>query len=124
MAPVPNCAYAALWLDIVDRRSNLPSRLAQAETQIDMTTWPAPVIRLYLGQITPEAVLAAAENPDADTRKRQVCEANFFIGELALQRDAKDEAVRRFRLAAADCGKNINWSTLIHHELEVLGVQP
>jgi len=89
-----------------------------------MTTWPAPVIRLYLGQITPEAVLAAAENPDADIRTRQVCEASFFIGELALQRDAKDEALRRFRLAAVDCGKNINWSTLIHHELEVLGVQP
>src|ERR1700687_2511168 len=84
----PKDAYAALWLDIVDRRSSLPSGLAQATTQIDMTKWPAPVIRLYLGQIRPEAVLAAADDPDTSIKKRQACEANFFIGELALQRGA------------------------------------
>src|SRR5207302_1707573 len=65
----PQHAYAALWRDIVDRRSNLPSRLVQSMTQIDMTKWPAPVISLYLGKITPEAVLAAADDPDASTKR-------------------------------------------------------
>jgi hypothetical protein len=35
--------------------------------RIDMTKWPAPVIRLYLGQMTPDSVLAAADSPDAQT---------------------------------------------------------
>jgi len=120
----PNHAYAALWRDIVARRSNLPSRLAQAMTQIDMTKWPAPVIRLYLGQMTPESVLAAADDPDANTKKVQICEANFFIGELALQRGSNDEAVRLFRLAAADCGKNTYVSAHANAELRMLGAQP
>ena len=101
----PKYAYAALWVDIVSKRSNLPSRLADAAKQIDMTKWPAPVIRLYLGQLTLEAVLAAADDPDAKTKKGQVCEANFFGGELALQRGQKDEARRLLGLAAGDCPK-------------------
>jgi lipoprotein NlpI len=99
----PSTPYYALWLDIVEKRSGLASRLPQAVSQIDMTKWPAPVIRLFLGQITPAAVLAAADDPDAETRKGQVCEANFYSGELALQHGSKDEAERLFRLAATDC---------------------
>jgi hypothetical protein len=57
--------------------------LSQAISQIDMTAWPAPVIRLFLGQMTPTAVLAAAADPDAGKKKGQVCEANFYSGELA-----------------------------------------
>ncbi len=86
--------------------------------QIDMTEWPAPIIRLYLGQMTPESVLAAADDPDANTKKRQVCDANFFIGELALQRGAKDDAVRLFRLAAAGCEKTGGVANI---ELKALG---
>ena len=37
--------------------------------QIDMSKWPAPLIRLYLGELTQEAVLAAADDPDAARRK-------------------------------------------------------
>jgi lipoprotein NlpI len=101
----PKYAYAALWVDIVSQRSNLPSRLADAAKQIDMTKWPAPVIRLYLSQSTLAAVLAAADNPDANIKKGQVCEANFFGGEFALQRGRKDEARRLLDLAAEDCPK-------------------
>ena len=43
----PKYAYAALWLHIVDTRNNLPSQLAEAAKQIDMTKWPAPVIRPF-----------------------------------------------------------------------------
>lgn len=120
----PKDAYIALWLEITNRRSSLPSRLAEATTRIDMTKWPAPLIRLYLGQITPEAVLAAADDPDIGAKERQACEANFFIGEFALERSAKDEAVHQLRLAAADCAKNINWLALINDELKTLGAQP
>ena len=103
-------AYTALWLDIIGRRSNVPSRLSQAISTIDMTKWPAPVIRMFLGQMTPAAVLAAADDPDATKKKGQVCEAKFYSGELALRQGAKDEATRLFRLAASDCPKDfIEW---------------
>jgi lipoprotein NlpI len=119
----PKHAYTALWLDIVGQRSNLPSRLSQLISTIDMTKWPAPVIRLYLGQMTPEAVLAAAaDHADAATKKGQVCEANFYSGQLALQKGAKEDATRLFRLAAADCPKGfIEWSAA-KAELKALGV--
>jgi lipoprotein NlpI len=99
----PKDAYIALWLDFVGKRNNLPSRLPQAITQLDMTKWPAPIIRLYLGEMNPAAVLAAATDPVPETNKRLICDANFYTGELALQQDRKDEAVRLFKLVASDC---------------------
>jgi lipoprotein NlpI len=78
-------AYAALWLDIANNRNKLPSQLAGATTQLDMTMWPAPIVRLYLGQLTVEAVFAAADDPSAYTRNSRFCEANFYIGELELR---------------------------------------
>ncbi len=117
----PKYAYTALWLDIANRRSNLPSRLPEAMKQIDMTQWPAPLIRLYLGQLTPEAVLAAADGPDPTTNKGRNCEANFYGGELSLQRGAKDEAARLFRLAAADCPKSFIESDDANAQLKALG---
>jgi hypothetical protein len=41
-----------------------------------MNNWPAPIIRLYLGQLTMEAVLAAADDPDASIKKGHVCEVS------------------------------------------------
>ena len=120
----PKNAYWALWLDIVGKRNNLPSRLDEATKQIDMTKWPAPVLRFFLGRLTPEAVLAAADNPNPQTKRGQVCEANFFTAQLALQRGAKDEAARLFRLASADCPKSFIEEFAANAELRSLGLQP
>ena len=121
----PKDAYAALWLDIVNKRSNLPSRLAETAAQINMTEWPAPVIRLYLGQMTPEAVLAAADNPNAETKNGRICEANFYTGEMDLQQGKKDDATRLFRrAAAADCPKSFIEYEGAVAELKALGVKP
>ena len=120
----PKDAYYALWVDIVNKRSSLPSKLAQAMTQIDMTKWPAPVIRLYLGQLTSAAVLAGADDSDADVKQRRLCDANFFIGELALQQGSKDEASRLFRLAATGCSKDRTSGDGANAELKALGIAP
>jgi lipoprotein NlpI len=96
----PKDAYGALWVDIVGQRNDVPIRLARAISNIDMTLRPAPVIRRFLGQMTPAAVLAASDDPDAVKKSGQVCEANFYGGELALRRGAKDEATPLFRRAA------------------------
>jgi lipoprotein NlpI len=123
-AHAPENAYLALWVDIVSRRNNLPSRLAQTSSQIDMTAWPAPVVRLFMGQMTPAAVLAAADDPDATKKKGQVCEANFYSGELSLTKGLKDEATRLFRLAASDCPHGFNEWDAAKAELKALGVVP
>jgi lipoprotein NlpI len=115
-------AYIALWVDIIRQRNNLPSRLSEGISKIDMTTWPAPVIRMFLGQMTPTALLAAVDDPDANKKKGQACEANFYSGEMALRMGAKDEAARLFRLAARDCPKNFFEWPAANAELKALGV--
>ena len=117
----PEYAYYALWMDIIDKRGHGAGRLPQAISHINMTKWPAPVIRLFLGQTTPAAVLAAADDADANTKRGQVCEANFYSGELALQQGAKEEATRLFRLAAADCPRGFAEGPAAVSELEALG---
>jgi lipoprotein NlpI len=99
----PQYAYYALWIDIIDKRRNEAGSLALAAARFDVTKWPAPVVRLFLGEATPDAVIAAAADPDPVTRRGQLCEANFYAGEFALQRGATPEAARLFRLAAAGC---------------------
>jgi lipoprotein NlpI len=117
----PTDPYGALWVDIVGQRNNLPSRLSEAISNIDMTAWPAPIIRLFLGQNTPAAVLAAAADPDPAKQAGQVCEADFFSGEWSLRNGAKDEARRLFLLAARVCPKNvIQWGAALE-ELKSLG---
>lgn len=89
--------------------------------QIDMSKWPAPLIRLYLGELTPDAVLAAADDPDATAKKGRVCEANFYGGELVLQRGAKEEARRLLQLAAADCPRSFIEYDDANAQLKALG---
>jgi lipoprotein NlpI len=114
----------ALWADIVGQRNKLPSRLAQTSSGIDMTVWPAPVIKLFLNQMTPAAVLAAADDPDATRKMGQICEANFYSGELSLTKGLKDEATRLFRLAASDCPHGFNEWDAANAELKALGAVP
>jgi lipoprotein NlpI len=116
----PEYPYYALWIHILDKRANAASRLPQAIAHINMTKWPAPVIRLFLGESTPAAVLAAADDPDAKTKRGQVCEANFYLGELALQQGTREDAARLFRLAAADCPREFVEGHSAASELEAL----
>jgi hypothetical protein len=114
---------AALWVDVVGQRNNLPSRLTQSSSQIDMTKWPAPIIGLFVGQMTAAAVLAAADDLDAATKKEKVCEANFYTGELSLSKGSKEEAIRLFDFAANDCPRaSLQWYAS-KEELRALGVK-
>jgi tetratricopeptide (TPR) repeat protein len=117
----PKSAYYALWVDIVGQRNNVPSRLSQAVSKLDMTAWPAPLIRLFLGQMTPAAALAAADDPDVTRKRSMVCDVGFYGGELALRAGAKDDAAGLFRLAVANCQHNfVEWFAA-SAELKALG---
>lgn len=77
-----------------------------------------------MGQLTLDAVLAAADDPDASKKSTQVCEANFYSGELALQKDKKDEATRLFRLVTRNCPKSFIVYDGADNELKALGASP
>lgn len=97
-------AFAALWLEIARLRAGTPDEheFAQLAKKLDVEGWPSPIINLYLGKTTPDAVLAAAENADgrssspgflhfqndtapsaskAASLRRRRCDATFFVGE-------------------------------------------
>jgi tetratricopeptide (TPR) repeat protein len=120
----PRSAYVALWIDILARRRNQPSELAARAAQLDMSRWPAPIVRLYLGRATQSEVLTAAADAAGSIKTEQLCTAYFFGGELALAQGAKDEAARLFRLAVADCAKDAVPGADAASELKTLGAAP
>ena len=119
----PGSAYAALWIDILDRRNNLPSQLAAHTAQLDMSRWPAPLVRLFLGRATQDDVLTAA-NENEKTKTEQLCTAYFFGGQLAITQGAKDDAARLFRLSVENCAKGSVPRVDAINELKTLGVTP
>jgi lipoprotein NlpI len=114
----PKDAYAAIWLDLAAARTNTPSRLAEAAKQLDMTAWPAPVVRQFLGEMNAAQTVAAADS-DPQTKLGQTCEANFYGGEFALMKKKKQEALPLLRLAAHDCPRAFIESTAAIAELIV-----
>lgn len=113
----PKDAYAALWRDLAERRNNAPSHLAEAAKQLDMTVWPAPVIRHFLDELNAEQTFGAAFDTDPKTKLAQTCEANFYSGEFALLKKNKKEAQRLLKLAADDCPRSFVESTAAIAEL-------
>jgi lipoprotein NlpI len=107
----PTDAYTALWRDLAERRNNSPTHLAEAAKKLDMTVWPAPVIRHFLGQSNIEQTYGAAFDTDPKTKAAQTCEANFYSGELALLTRNRTEAQRLLKLAADQCPPSFIEST-------------
>jgi hypothetical protein len=70
-------------------------------TCLDMTKWPAPVVRLYIGELTPAAVFAGANRAGDKLKRGQICEANG--GEFTLWQGMRVEATRLLQLAVANC---------------------
>ena len=100
----PKDAYTALWLDLTERRNGVPSSLAETSKQLDMTAWPAPIIRQFRGELTAAQTIAAAADQDPKKQAERTCEANFYSGEFALlNKKSKPEATRLLKLAAKDC---------------------
>jgi len=120
----PTNAYAVIWHDIVERRAKRPGTFDKMVKRVDMKAWPAPVVKLWQGELTPEALLTEADNPNATTKQAQVCEANFYGGELALLKDARDEATKLFQAAARDCPAPFLERMAANAELKALGVSP
>ncbi len=86
-----------------------------------MTKWPAPIIRLYLGQMESDAVLGAADDSTASVKIGHVCEANFYTGELALMQGRTHDASQLFETAVTHCPTDYDERFAAGAELKALG---
>ncbi|MEJ0077415.1 MAG: tetratricopeptide repeat protein [Alphaproteobacteria bacterium] len=114
-------AYAVLWLDIAERRAKQKGVLARGTRGLDMKAWPAPVIRLFAGEMKQDAVLAAANDADVALKPAHTCEANFYGGQYALIEGQRDDAVKLFEAAAKDCPHGFLEGIAATAELKGLG---
>lgn len=95
----PTDAYAAIWLYLAQARSaeNGNPQLRSHSAGLRLVDWPGPVVELYLGKISPEAVITSTPSGSVP----RLCEANFYLGERAVLLGNKREAARLFRAAIA-----------------------
>lgn len=99
----PKRVVTALWLYVVERRNHAPTELAQTAREFEGEAWPAPVVRLFLGEASPADTLKIAETTGPINKSTQICEANFYVAEYHLATGAKNEALRLLRLAHKNC---------------------
>ena len=117
----PADQYAVLWLDIATRRNNQPSHIAQTAKALNMSAWPAPIVFLFAGQMTPHDVAVAAQNIDPLVTQTRNCDAYFYIGELVLLKGDKDQATDLFRRALKECPKAVDEYSASVAELKAMG---
>ncbi|CAN0486355.1 unnamed protein product, partial [Phaeothamnion confervicola] len=98
--------YAALRRYLAEGRitgqlSNEDAALKAAAAKLEPEVWPRPLLELFLGIGTPDALLAGVNQVPAKQRPPVLCEANYYLGERALIAGDKESA-RKFFQAAAD----------------------
>ena len=79
------------------------------------------VIHYFLGEIDEKSTYAAADHADARKRIEQVCEADFYLAEAKLLKNATDEAISLLRAAEKNCPDSFYESLGATVELRRLG---
>lgn len=107
--------YMSLWLHMARLRAGAadPADLRKRLGDMDLRVWPGPILRHYLGEVSPEAAVTAAESaPEGVARSERLCEAYFYIAELeiAAGRIEAGEAMLR-KAAATDATWLVEWNT-------------
>ena len=64
--------------------------------------WPGPLLRLFLGTMTPDEVRAAAQAPGRDARHR-ACAVDFYLAAYFDEKRLPDDARRLLQAAAEGC---------------------
>jgi len=97
--------YTALWIFLARKRADIPGEktLAQEAGTSGAGEWPSPIVALYLGSTTPEAVQKAAVHQDATRHRDQRCEASFYIAQWHVLRGNRDAAATLLRDAVSIC---------------------
>jgi tetratricopeptide (TPR) repeat protein len=98
---------AALDLHVAMKRQGHDDAqlLAPVAAAADLSKWPGPVLKLDMGQLTADEVMAAAASASANNQKWQICEANYFIAEDALFHHQRTTALAHLKAARDGCPK-------------------
>jgi lipoprotein NlpI len=75
--------------------------LATGTRQLNRTRWPGPLVALYLGELTPQALIEATRDADVRSQREKQCEAYFHAGEFLLMAGQREAALRMFQSAVA-----------------------
>lgn len=108
----PTDAHAVLFLHMARIRAGqtAPDLRANA-AKLDQAGWPMALIRLYLGEISADEVLAEARRAETkEVERERLCKAYYYLGQIARARGDREEARRLFQLAAEQ-----NSDTYEHH---------
>lgn len=98
----PTDPYVVLSLHVARLRAEqtAPDLRANA-ANLDRVRWPGTLIRLHLGEIGADDLLAEARRAKTvELQRERLCQGYFYLGQIALGRGDRDEARRLFRLAA------------------------
>lgn len=104
-----NSPYTALWLYMARRRSGdaeAGALLGGATAEAQRSSWPGPVITLFLGRTDVTSVMNAATDRDARVQREQRCEANYYVAQWHLQQGQQEPALRLLKAAQSDCPKD------------------
>jgi tetratricopeptide (TPR) repeat protein len=96
-------AYPILWLYLARVRAggqDAKRDLELGAAGLKPAQWPSPVIKMFLEQGTPEAMLAAADKPD------ERCEAQYYLGQWDLLRDKRANSVEALQNAVKSCPRD------------------
>lgn len=98
----PRDLYAQLWIFVTEKRQgkNAAAELARRTQGLDLSTWPGPLIRVARGDIRPDAIPMPVRTVAWQSR-RDECERDFYLAEIALLSGDSGTAARLFRTAIA-----------------------
>ena len=104
----PHKPYLVLWYAMsADRAGTLDqATLTDAESRLDGSDWPAPLLDLYRGKMTADKAALKAASRDVEIAGNQKCEADFYIGEWQLARKSEDAGKVLLQQAVSECPHN------------------
>jgi lipoprotein NlpI/transglutaminase-like putative cysteine protease len=102
LAPKGGGDYVALWLYIADFRAGKDARadLVRVTDNWDLSAWPGPLVSVLRGDKTEDQIVMPPHSEPWGA-PRDMCEVDFYLGEMALAAGDKAKAARLFRAAVA-----------------------
>jgi len=93
----PDDAYARVWLFLAKERLGQDGKIALAEWRKGLKDgeWMTQIVRMCVGEITPEQCLAAASDKDPRRDKEKKCQGYYYVGRYYLLSGHYDDARAR-----------------------------
>jgi uncharacterized caspase-like protein/lipoprotein NlpI len=99
----PSYPYYYIWKALGERakgdKDAATATIAQGMAAIGKKDWPVPLMQYLAGQIPESRMRSLAASNDAKVQTQQLCETNFYVGEIAYL--AGDKAAARSAMQAA-----------------------